>query len=81
MCLISHNFLDAFDLLRLCPVLAKRLLNLGQALQLPDPPDQLLDQGARERPGSGTVEVKGSDVLVNVQVWLSFTCASSTTTP
>jgi hypothetical protein len=31
--------------------------------------------------GSGTVEVKESDVFVNVGVWLSFTCASSTTTP
>ena len=28
-------------------------------------------------PGSGTVEVRESDVFVNVEVWLSFTCTSS----
>ena len=31
-------------------------------------------------PVSGAVEVKELDVFVNVGVWLSFTCASSTTT-
>lgn len=32
-------------------------------------------------PGSGTVEVKGSDVFVDVGVALSFTCSSSTYAP
>lgn len=32
--------------------------------------------GGELYPGSGTVEVKESDVFVNVGVWLSFTCAS-----
>lgn len=36
--------------------------------------------GGELYPGSGTVEVKGSDVFLDVGVWLSFTCASSTTT-
>lgn len=36
--------------------------------------------GGELYPGSGTIHVDGSDVLVNVGVWLSITCTSSITT-
>ena len=36
--------------------------------------------GGELYPHGGTAEVKGSDVFVDVGVWLSFTCTSSTTT-
>ena len=32
-------------------------------------------------PGSGTFQVSGSDVVVNLQVFLSFTCTSTSTGP
>jgi len=39
------------------------------------------DFGGELYPGSGTVQVRESSVFVNVEVWLSFTCTASTTTP